>query len=550
MAILNQPTEPGVFSQFRPTTTFPVLPGGVRVVALVGKGRETNLVQGEVVTKGSLNAVDTLANTAVVIGDTVIDEDFNQYKLDVDYQLTTGQVDWSITTPVTVTGTLTETFDLSGNDKEIKITIADAGGGVEQSHTFVDAEFVAPAAATADEIKDVITAQFLGLTATNDAGAIKLTTDNGDNTSLLIGDGNANVILGFTDGTFLETPREPAPAKTYQIDYSFAKVSDDYVPRFFFNMTDVVNEHGEVSDTNKLSLGAEIVFQQGASAVALIQIDPADGAEVTQFRNAIDKLLTVEDINIVVPLSPNPSLFSFLETHVNLASSVTERKERTGIVGLEGSPDVTTVGNFAEALADKRMVLVYPPSAVRFVGTNQTASTLDGSFIAAAIAGIRTSREFDVADPLTRKELTGFESIEDTLLRTEKNLLTSKGVLVIDTVSTIPRVRHGVTTDPTTVENREYSVVEIIDFVGVSSRELLEAIYIGQKILVDTPSQVRSTINAILSDLVSREIIVDFKDIQSSINNLDPTQIDVSFAIRPVFPLNFIFITFSLSSNV
>lgn len=549
MAILNQNTEPGVFSRFRPTTTFPVLPGGIRVAALIGKGRETNIVNGEVVTKGILNALDSLANTAVVLGNTIIDEDFNQYLKDRDYQLTTGEVDWSLTIPAELTGTLTEPFNLSGNDKVLNITVADANGGLEQSYTFIDGDFASPAAATAVEVKDAINANFTGVTATVSGGPVVLTTDTGDNTSLLIGDGDANALIGFTDGSFVETPREPEPGKTYQVDYEYAKSSGDYVPRFFFNMSDVNQEHGEVTDVNTISTGAEIVFQQGASAIALIQIDPADGAVVQQFRKAIDKLLSIDDINIVVPLSTDVTLYSYLETHVNLASSVTERKERTGIVGLSGSPTVQTVTTFAEALADKRMVLVYPPSATRFVGTNQTPSTLDGSFIAAAIAGIRTSREFDVADPLTRKEITGFQSIEDTLLRAEKNLLTSKGVLVVDTIATIPRVRHGVTTDPSTVENREYSVVEIIDFVAVSTRKLLEAIYIGQKILADTPSQIKSTIDGILADLVSREVVVSFKDISAAINGSDSTQIDVSFKISPVFPLNFIFITFSLSAS-
>jgi hypothetical protein len=550
MAIANVYVEPGVFSQFKPSTALPVLPGGVRVAALVGAGRQTNLVNGEVITRGvSADGADVLANTAVALGSSIVDEDFVTYALGVDYQLGTGgnagKVDWSLNGDASVTGTIAETYnDLVG--KTFKISV---NGGVEQSYTFVSGDFVITTAATAAEVATALSTNLTGISATVVTAKVKVATVAVNNASLLISNGTSNSILGFTDGALVTGPKEPAAGKNYSVDYEYAKVAADYAVRFFFNMDDIVKEHGEVNTTNTLSLGSEIVFQHGASAVALVQVNPADGAVPQQFRKAIDKLASVKGINIVVPLSTDTTLFSYISNHVNTSSALTERKERTAIVGLSGSPSVSTVMAQAQALNNKRMVLVYPPSATRFVGTNTTESTLDGSFLAAALAGIRTSTSFDVAEPLTRKEIVGFNNIPDTLLRSEKNQLGSAGVCVIETVSGIFRVRQGLTTKVTTVDSREYSVVEIIDFVGVSMRDLLEAIFIGQKILADTPSQIRSTINAVLNDLVSREIIVSFKDIQASINNIDPTQIDVQFKIAPVFPLNYILITFSLSTN-
>ena len=388
MAISNVPTEPGAFSQFNPTATFPVIPGSIRVAALVGKGRQTNKVNGETVIKGALDGSDALANTAVILGSTLIDEDGNTYNLTTDYILTSGAVDWSPNTPATLTGTETETFDLSGNDKILKITVADANGGLEQSYTFVDGDFAVPAAATALEVKSAINVNIDGVVSTDAVGAVVITTDNGNNTSLLIGDGTANSILGFVDGSLLVTPREPAPAKTYRISYEYAKVTADYTPRFYFSMTDIINDFGEVSTANTVSLGAEIVFQHGASAVNIIQIDPADGAEVNQFRKAIDKLANISDINIVVALSTDLTLHSYLKTHVNTASSITERKERTAIVGMSGTLTSGTITTQAQSLADKRIVLVSATEGERFVGSDLTTSILDGSFISARICGV------------------------------------------------------------------------------------------------------------------------------------------------------------------
>jgi hypothetical protein len=547
MAISNIFTEPGVYSQFRPQAVLPVLPGGVRVTALVGPGRTTNLVSGEEVTKGAEDAADNLAHVATSLAATIQDEDFNTYHLTDDYVLTGGDVAWTPAAVAFIVGTEDETFNMS-TVKTLKLTVS---GGIEQSHDISEVgnpgAYPVPGMATAAQVVAVINSLFTGVTAVVSGGTkVRLETVADNNADLLIGDGTANLELGFTDGSLVATPREPAPGKKYFVDYEYAKASADYTPRFFFNMNDVIAEHGEVSTTNKLSLGAEIVFQQGTSVVCLVQIDPADGSTVNQFRKAIDKLLPVTGINIVVPLVTDTSLQSYLKTHCETASSLLERKERTGIMGLSGSPSIATIIGYAQGLASKRIVIVYPTSATRFVGTNTTVDTLDGSFIAAAIAGVRTSNAFDVAEPLTRKEITGFESVPDTLLRTQKNQLSSEGILVIDTIGATPRVRFQTTTDPSTIVNREYSVVETIDFVSQTTRDLLEPIFIGQKILEDTPSQVRSAIVSILQDLVDKEILVAFTDVQASVNNSDPTQIDVSFRISPVYPLNYILITFSI----
>jgi hypothetical protein len=548
MAINGIYTEPGVFSQFEPTRTFPVIPGGVRVTALVGAGRTTNIISGEVVTKGSLDATDTLAHTATSLGATITDQDFNTYHLTTDYILTGGGVAWSPNTPAAITGTVADPYNgLVG--KTFKATIADANGGLEQTYTFLLADFAIPTAATAAEVVTALGAAFSGEVMSVDTGKVKIATATGNNTSLLIGIGTANSILGFTDGSFQQTPREPVPGKTYSVSYEYAKAAGDYVPTFFFNMTDVQNAYGPPNATNTLSLGAQVVFEQGASAVCLIQTNPDDGSEFNMFKNALDKLLPVSGINIVVALSTLPALHSYLETHCNTASSITERRERTCIIAMPQGSTPTAIGADALALANKRVVLVSSTTCSRFLGSDLTATTLNGSYIAAAVAGIRTSSAYDVADPSTRKEIVGFADVTDGLLRQQKILLLSQGVMVIENINGIIRIMRQVTTDPSVVENYEYSVVETIDFVASTMRTSLETIYIGQKILGGTPSQIRTTIQALLNTMIQAQILTAAQNVNAAIDNSDPTQINVSFEISPVFPLNFILITFSLSPN-
>lgn len=549
MSINNVFTEPGVFSQFKPTRTFPVLPGGVRVAALVGTGRTTHIVSAEEVTRGgSVNGSDALAHTATSLGATIIDEDLQVYNLTTDYVLTGGAVAWTpavaaflqgttdfVATPVTKVSLVGTTF---------KITVA---GGSEQTYTFVSGDFVGPNV-TASEVATAL-AGFTGVSVTVVTNEIKIQTTATNNTSLLIGDGTSNSLIGFVVGSFQESSKEPIATKKYTVSYEYAKVTADYVPQFYFSMADVVADYGDVSLSNTLSLGSEIVFTQGASAICLVQCNPADGSSLNQFKQAINKLAATNGINIVVPLSNDTSLHSFLKAHVDAASSITERKERTAIVSMPAPQTVASMSAQAQALVDKRMVLISANQVSYFIGNDSVATVLNGSYVAAAIAGVRTSRSFDVADPLTHKTLAGFSDMPDTLLRQEKITLLSKGVMVIENNSGIIRVLQQVTTDTSTRENNEYSVVEIIDFVASNSRRILENIFIGQKILAGTSSQVKSTETTVLSNLVTSEIIVAFQNVQAAVDNLDPTQIDVSFEIAPVFPLNYILITFSLSPN-
>jgi hypothetical protein len=561
MAIGNVFVEPGVYSQFQPTTVLPVLPGGPRVVALIGTGRTTNLVNGETVTKGAIDTADDLAHLALAgfgsfaAGGTITDANFVTYNLGVDYQLGTGgnlgDVDWGLSGAALISGTIVGPYaGLSG-----KTLILAVAGGANQSYTFTTET-------TAAQVVATINTNFVGVVAddTTAPGAVTIKTSAVNNTSLLIGNGTSDSILGFTAGSFVQSPREPLAGVSYTVSYQYTKAASDYTPVFYFDMNDVITAYGAIGSTDSLQpntlgniltipVAANLVFQQGASVICVIQCNPADGAFITQCRNGLTKLLGVEGINIVVPLSTDPMLFADVENHVNLASSITERKERTAILGMAGSPSVASVVSQAQALVDKRVVLAYPTAPTAILGTNPSASTLDGSFLAAALGGIRTSVQFDVADPLTKKEVVGFQTIPNNNLRAENNQLASNGVCVITTSSSIPRVYFGTTTDPSRVDTREYSVVEIIDYTAVSVRQLLEAIFVGQKILGGTPSQVRSTISAILTNLVNIQIITAFQNITAVVDSVDPTQIDVSFQISPVFPLNYILITFSLNTQ-
>lgn len=103
-----------------------------------------------------------------------------------------------------VTSTGTKPFGLAASD-DLKIKV---DGGVEQTVTFVVADFANIAAATAQEVVDVINRDTFGLTASVSSGAVVLTTDRqGTSSSIEVTGGVAagvtklNIASGVNSGT-------------------------------------------------------------------------------------------------------------------------------------------------------------------------------------------------------------------------------------------------------------------------------------------------------------------------------------------------------------
>jgi hypothetical protein len=72
------------------------------------------------------------------------------------------------------------------------------------------------------------------------------------------------------------------------------------------------------------------------------------------------------------------------------------------------------VVSLARAIGYSRIVSVYPDGAI--IGLTDEAGVeseyiLDGSYIAAALAGLNVSTAYDVAEPMTRKTITGFKRL-------------------------------------------------------------------------------------------------------------------------------------------
>lgn len=560
-SINNQPVLPGVFSQIQ-SQLLPSVTGGIRVMALIGTGRLTNLVIGEAVTRGSGND-DALAHTATAFdGSTITDQNFVVYESGVDYSSTPvgGGMAW-LTGAASITGTTSTPYaGLSA-----KTLIFKVGAASPVTVTFTTET-------TNTQVVATINTAYGDTIASTNATHVELSTGTLTvpvlfNTSITIENGTANAILGFVAGSLVSAPSRPALGVVYYVNYEWAKAVGDgqnsFQPQFFFlqNFSSITNAMGSVGGGDSqtanmngawtLPVAAQLAQENGASIICLMQMNPADGANASQVRAALQKLF-IPNINIVVSLdaADNAMLIPDITNHVETASSTINRLERTAFIGFsdESNPSDATMLGYATAASSNRVVIVNQTNTTytMFIGTNQTASTVDGTMAAAALGAIRTNPAFDVAQPLTRQVLSGIATT-NALAQSEKTIFVNNGVLVIDNISGSPKVIFGTTSEFDTILNQLYQVTEIADYVAQTLRGLLDPIFIGQKLLANTPSQVETVTGAILQTIESSNIIESFTQPSATVNPQQPTQILLNVGIQPVLELDTILITLGLN---
>lgn len=345
--------------------------------------------------------------------------------------------------------------------------------------------------------------------------------------------------------------QQPTTGATYYVSWTRAKVAAEFLPMQFTNLKDVRDAYGNELESgvyNAIPTAANLLFQNGAPAVIIAQ---AVTAAVTDLQNAIDNM-KVQDIDVlVVPQATNSALWQYVRGHVLTQSSPSVRHERVFLTGPDGFSDaITTIAAKATSIAHERMWLLAPPSIVVTLRDAITLTDQDvflpAQYMAAALAGAVTNPSEDAATPITRRSIVGIKNLSTfNYQQSDKDYLGAAGVMVINDTPNI-QVRHAITTDTTNVNTVTASVVLIKDNVKKTLRPLLDKAYIGTKITSRTPSEVATTITTFLEQKITDQIIVAYRNISVVQDAIDPRTINIKFDIKPVYPLEFIDVSFSL----
>lgn len=352
--------------------------------------------------------------------------------------------------------------------------------------------------------------------------------------------------------TFDKSGNEPAVGSMYYVTYYYQKT--DYTAKVYTSFQDVTNEFGVLDIGNQISLSAFLMMINGAQAIICKQILKEPGENIAtdvafiQALKDIEKPISGIKPRVVHVVSTSATVISALKTHLATMSSERRRAERTAFIGFAVGTEPQDAAIFAKALGYSRIVAVYPDGAIITLTDERGVASefiLDGSYIAAALVGLNVGTTYDIAEPMTRKSISGFTRLVREMDDVEMDETASAGITVIVNEAGIIKVRHALTTDMSNPFNKAPNVVGIMDEVQMQARAALDR-YIGTKFLPDVPGKVVGTLASTMSALKDAEIISDYANITATPSDTDPNYLVAQAFYKPVFELSYIRVTFNV----
>jgi hypothetical protein len=337
-----------------------------------------------------------------------------------------------------------------------------------------------------------------------------------------------------------------------------------YTPYIFYDYSDVRAAYGdpfipkgqyEQAPTtmvqSELTLMAKFAFLNGAYQVVCCAVKSSTTpgqATIGDYGEALDKLKDQGLIAIVVAGTGQQPLHQVIQQHVTQQSD--NRFERRAIVAMDGSvvpvPSSQRILN-AQSLSDQRMLMISPATFNYFSPELNAAIVLGGQYMAASLAGLTMAMSF--AMPLTRKTIAGWVGVAEFEQEGQRNLESQNGLCVVEkTRRQLIQIRHGVTTNPTDLLTREWSIIGQQDAMVYRLRDYLEsANLIGQPIYPFTLVNVKGSAEAALQSLIRDGLIVDYVGLKVRQLATNPDVLEVSYSWLPAFPLNYIVVTFNVT---
>lgn len=548
----------------------PVIHGGRLILAIVGTSLGKNtLITNESVVRGATTGVeDDLAKdnvrSIVKIGMTSNAKDFAN---GVDYQLTSeGKIDWSITPvlppPELDTPTLGGTGGTWGSTgvREYVITALDQNS-VQTTVSAVVSINVTDTSKkvtlTWGKVKNAsgykIYRRDSGVSGWTDK--LRASVASGD-TVTYVDDGSA--VGAGTPPTSNDTTNSPLAGSTYYVTYYYAVFTYN-TPVAYYNMVEVHNDHGFGSD---LSNAARLAFGplgEGNGAPKIVCVAPQTNT-ITGFTTAISKLVGT-DCQLVCSMKTSSALNLVGIAHAEFCSQDDEKKERLYIYSVPSGAeegDDTTPGTIlytiAQAQDSSRAICVVPDNSAVRVNSMENATTglydedvaSQCHWITVALGG-RICSLADVATPLTNKEIYGVDhgpEGTDFFEEAEKDTFAEAGGCVVENRQGQPVVRHGITTNTSTIEEQEISIVLAEDYMRRALRQAHDR-FIGRKITDKLLEAVEGATTDVLGILIRDEIIRSYSNLVVTQDPVEKTRVNVTFIYEPIYACNYIVFSYS-----
>lgn len=326
-----------------------------------------------------------------------------------------------------------------------------------------------------------------------------------------------------------------------------------YTAQRYYDYQDVVDTYGSPYDSSgqivsEVSLAARFAFINGARNVYVSPVSIEGTPGETDYQEALAKFEGLSDIAIVVCASGDSTYFSAARDHA--VQQTANKNERKALLGLDGSVAAISSATritTATSLENGRAALVGPSTVDIYNPVSQQVQTVGSQYLAAAIAGMAVSQS--PALPLTRKQVAGFVSIPN-MPEGQKNAEAQAGIMVVDkgiNNSSI-RIRHGITTDPSNIVTREWSILSQQDALSYRLRSTFDSTGIIGSIITDiTLAVIKGTANSVLDSAKSDGIIRNYTNLKARQLIETPDVIEIQFEWQPSLPLNYISARFSIN---
>ena len=362
--------------------------------------------------------------------------------------------------------------------------------------------------------------------------------------------------------TYARSGNEPNTGDFYYISFQSSQNFDSNgltVANVYTKESDVYAATGSLTINNKLGLAAHLAFLNGATAIILLQLEKTVGgtdAPDSRYIAGIDYFNQPlpGDIRpaLMQPVTTSVGVLTYLKSSNIIQSGIRYGNEHMSYFGFPVNTSPTTAQVFAKSMNTERMIGIYPDGGITTITDpfgNDVQYLVDGSFLAAAVAGRDVSPAFDVAEPLTRKPVNGFVHLYRRLDSVTAAQTANSGITLLEEVAAGIQIKFGLTTDTSTVLTRTPSVIRTKDFIQRGARSILNP-YIGTKNLSQRTSEIVATLSSYLSSLQQAQIITAYNNVTAVLDPNDPTIVNVQAFYAPIFPLLWIVITFNLSTNV
>lgn len=385
--------------------------------------------------------------------------------------------------------------------------------------------------------------------------------------------GSSIIVINVSDVTtlaagltasYIYEGNEPAIGSTYYISGQYKRPESFYnTPYVFYDLRSAQAFLAPITADNDLAIAVELAFNQAQApqAVAVIQIQDADGDgsfSSADIDNALAGAKEVYYETDIVPLRLQKYLSKFLAFNVTAADPFEKREHMFYYGAPAGTPigNSSTVGSviytakttlqvFGNSYAHGSRVMTAPRVAKKTItlsdGTSTTV-TLDGSFVAAAVAACVAGMP-TYSQTLLKTQLLGFDYVETFGASTNIALGGAGIIFFSDAGAGVYVFEEDQTVDSYAPEFHEILPMRTKQDVTRIVRREMDASVIGM--VPNTQGDAKATVAArlmqILITLVNNGVTAPYQDATGNVRQINSSDVEVFADDTDTTKFNFLY---------